>query len=130
MEHAATIKQLPCPACGFMTIEASYGSYGVCPVCEWEEDGVQLANPTSDGGANGRSLAEEQARALAKYPVTVELASGYRRSRSWRPLTSAEIAAFERLRAQTHWHHMAVVSEEEAYWALQYIGTAATPEHD
>ncbi|HGM7319376.1 TPA: CPCC family cysteine-rich protein [Stenotrophomonas maltophilia] len=43
---------LPCPSCGLLTLEDCYGSFAICPICDWEDDGVQLANPTSAGGAN------------------------------------------------------------------------------
>jgi uncharacterized Zn finger protein (UPF0148 family) len=49
-----------CPACGFRVFARGYGSYEVCPICDWEDDGVQLANPTSGGGANAESLADMQ----------------------------------------------------------------------
>ena len=76
---------LPCPACGFLTVEGCYGSYGICAVCGWEDDGVQLANPACGGGANSESLIEAQTAAIGEYPVSVEVADGYRRDRRWRP---------------------------------------------
>jgi len=107
---------IPCPCCGFLTLEGPYGSYALCPVCGWEDDGVQLANPTSAGGANGYALAEAQARALANYPVNIELAKGCRRSTRWRPLNAKEVEAANARRAIKHWHSMAVCEESEAYW--------------
>jgi hypothetical protein len=107
---------LPCPSCGFLTIEASYGSYVICPICDWEDDGVQLANPTSGGGANAESLAQAQEAALSRFPLGVEVAGGFRRSASWRPLSSAEIEHYESLGSGKHWHTKAVSQEGEAYW--------------
>ncbi|WP_258179562.1 CPCC family cysteine-rich protein [Stenotrophomonas maltophilia] len=89
---------LPCPSCGFLTLEDFYGSYAICPLCNWEDDGVQLANPTSAGGANGESLAQAQQNALSSFPPGVEVASGFRRGSSWRPLSSTEIGHYEALR--------------------------------
>lgn len=46
---------LPCPCCGSRTI-GEVGAYEVCDVCGWEDDPVQLADPTYAGGANAESL--------------------------------------------------------------------------
>ena len=89
---------LPCPSCGFLTLEDCYGSFAICPICDWEDDGVQLANPTSAGGANSESLAQAQQNAVSRFPLGVEVASGFRRGTSWRPLSSAEIGHYEALR--------------------------------
>ena len=51
-----------CPCCGFFTLPLPPpGSYALCPVCDWEDDGVQFADPDHEGGANAESL--NQARA-------------------------------------------------------------------
>jgi hypothetical protein len=51
----------PCPCCGYYTLDAPpAGSFDLCAVCYWEDDGVQLRDPTYTGGANKLSL--EQAR--------------------------------------------------------------------
>jgi len=44
----------PCPCCGCLTLHGR-GSYEVCPVCFWEDDGQD--DPYADevwGGPNGR----------------------------------------------------------------------------
>ncbi|WP_255989182.1 CPCC family cysteine-rich protein [Chitinolyticbacter albus] len=105
---------LPCPCCGFLTFEEAYGSYSICPVCDWEDDGLQLANPVAAGGANHRSLAQAQAVALSKLPEHIELARGYRRGRSWRPLLPQEIAMAQ-LQTQTGLRSE-VLDEADAYW--------------
>jgi hypothetical protein len=47
----------PCPCCGYLTMASQErGSFDVCPVCYWEDDRTQLADPTSDVGANSVSL--------------------------------------------------------------------------
>src|SRR5579871_5254763 len=46
----------PCPCCGYLVFRGLPGSFEVCPVCWWEDDGQQLADPTYPGGANGPSL--------------------------------------------------------------------------
>lgn len=47
----------PCPCCGFLTLDqVDPGTYQICPVCYWEDDEVQLADPSYEGGANQVSL--------------------------------------------------------------------------
>jgi Cysteine-rich CPCC len=48
----------PCPCCGFLTMREPPGSYVICPICAWEDDGVQYADPSYEGGANGISLTQ------------------------------------------------------------------------
>jgi hypothetical protein len=51
----------PCPCCGYYTFGAPLdSSFDICPVCYWEDDGVQLRDPTYAGGANKLSLAQAQ----------------------------------------------------------------------
>ncbi|HIS53232.1 MAG TPA: hydrolase [Candidatus Onthomonas avicola] len=46
-----------CPCCGFYTFEQRpCGNYGICPVCFWEDDPIQLKNKNYEGGANTVSL--------------------------------------------------------------------------
>ncbi len=108
---------LPCPVCGFKTFEENYGSYVICEICGWEDDGVQLANPCSEGGANKESLAEAQEKALAKYPLNVQLAEGYKRSHQWRPLTKEEIEEYKIQKSEKYYFNKAVLYESETYWA-------------
>ena len=99
-------------------MEGMYGSYVICDVCGWEDDGVQLANPTSEGGANKKSLAQAQEAALTKYPPHIQVAEGNRRGTKWRPLHPDEIEAANSMKATKHWISPAVVNEHEAYWCL------------
>ena len=41
-------------------MEEPPGSYGICPVCFWEDDQVQLRWPDWSGGANKPSLVDAQ----------------------------------------------------------------------
>jgi len=50
----------PCPCCGHQVFEEPPGSYDICGVCFWEDDGFQIAFPMMDGGANSNSLFESQ----------------------------------------------------------------------
>lgn len=46
-----------CLCCGFLTLsEEPPGTFEICPVCYWEDDNVQAANPDYQGGANPVSL--------------------------------------------------------------------------
>jgi hypothetical protein len=48
-----------CPCCGYFTLEElRENSFETCPVCYWENDGVQLDDPNYGGGANTVSLNE------------------------------------------------------------------------
>jgi hypothetical protein len=50
----------PCPACGYLVFSNPVGSYDICPICNWEDDPVQLQHPDLAGGANKVSLIEAQ----------------------------------------------------------------------
>lgn len=46
-----------CLCCGYLTLgEEPPGTFQICPVCYWEDDPVQAADPMYEGGANGVSL--------------------------------------------------------------------------
>ncbi|MBC6610622.1 hydrolase [Hymenobacter sp. BT507] len=46
-----------CFCCDYFTFsEANTHTFDICPVCFWEDDRVQVANPTYAGGANTVSL--------------------------------------------------------------------------
>ena len=46
-----------CPCCGYYTLdERPDNTFQICPVCFWEDDGVQLNDPDYEGGANEMSL--------------------------------------------------------------------------
>lgn len=86
----STEVEFPCPSCGFLVFAESIGSYDICPVCDWEDDPVQLRFPTMAGGANGGSLAEYQSQILVEIPVTVREQDGFRRAADWRPLEAGD----------------------------------------
>lgn len=54
--------RFPCPCCGYPTLlEPPPGTYELCPVCFWEDDGIPFEDPTYRGGANTISLNEARA---------------------------------------------------------------------
>lgn len=46
-----------CPVCRKHTFKEDNG-FEICPVCKWEDDGVQRDDPDYPGGANHISLNE------------------------------------------------------------------------
>lgn len=55
--HGEPLGEFPCPCCRFLTLqEPPPGTYEICAMCGWEDDGVQFEDPDYVGGANGTSL--------------------------------------------------------------------------
>ena len=46
---------IKCPICGQYNF-AMENDFDVCPICNWENDGVQMNDPTYWGGANDLCL--------------------------------------------------------------------------
>ena len=108
---------IPCPSCGFLTIdEEGYGSYRLCQICDWEDDGVQLANPACGGGANQLSLVESQSQALCAHPLSEDTWQGIKRDAAWRPLNESEIHVALAESEESYWKNKAVYSSLDAYW--------------
>lgn len=84
----------PCPCCGFETLdEKSPGTFGICAVCDWEDDNVQFADPDFPGGANRDSLRQFQKQwlksaSVGEAEIVIE-GRRYRRDPNWRPLGPA-----------------------------------------
>lgn len=110
----------PCPACGSLVLADAPGSYEICSVCGWEDDAVQLANPTSGGGANSASLVEAQA------PVR-DRAPGVPRDPAWRPVSEQEIAWH---RAECVWAKTPFPNRETElyYWQHPFERVYSTPD--
>ena len=54
-------KKYPCPCCGYETLpEKPPGTFNICAICFWEDDGYQFDNPDFEGGANHPSLRQAQ----------------------------------------------------------------------
>jgi hypothetical protein len=61
-----------CPCCGYETLdEEPPGTYDICEICFWEDDGVQYKDPDYRGGANHVSLREAQ-RNFSEYGACEE----------------------------------------------------------
>jgi len=69
----------PCPCCGYLTMPELRGSYGICPVCLWEDDEVQFDEPDFAGGANKVSLNEAR-KNFRRYGVSDPRFSGEQRA--------------------------------------------------
>ncbi len=86
----------PCPCCGYITFDEPPGSYDICEVCFWEDDGSQLRWPQNAGGANVPSLIEAQ-RNFANFGACEQRLIRYvrqptssdRRDPGWRPIDLA-----------------------------------------
>jgi hypothetical protein len=58
-ENLLERRRLACLCCGHPTrTEKTSGAFEICPVCFWEDDSVQSADPGYAGGANAVSLLE------------------------------------------------------------------------
>ena len=78
-----------CPCCGYKTLP-DRGAYEVCPVCWWEDEGVE---PWEYSGPNGQTLVEAQQEFLAqRLPYRLRPGKvrgpkrGEERDPDWRPL--------------------------------------------
>ena len=50
-----------CPCCGIYSYEEEIGgTYFICPICNWEDDAIQLREPDNNIGANRYSLNESR----------------------------------------------------------------------
>ncbi|MBA3684619.1 MAG: hypothetical protein H0W72_05195 [Planctomycetes bacterium] len=91
-----TASKYPCPACGFTTFcEEGAGSYDICTVFGWEDDGVQYRYPDLTGGANRESLLEAQTAALLNWPLIERTFAGQIRDLAWKPLVPADLETSE-----------------------------------
>ncbi|MFS0656855.1 CPCC family cysteine-rich protein [Bacillus sp. 179-C3.3 HS] len=55
-----------CPCCGYKTLdEEPPGTYDICDICFWEDDGTQYEDPDYVGGANVVSLKQAQRNFMA-----------------------------------------------------------------
>ena len=57
IEAQPSEKLLPCPCCDYRTL-AKRAEYDICPVCFWEDDGVDLDELEQHSGPNHMTLSE------------------------------------------------------------------------
>ena len=110
----------PCPACGSLVLADTPGSYQLCSVCDWEDDAVQLANPTTGGGANRCSLVEAQASPRDHAP-------GVPRDPAWRPVSEQEIA-WHRAECVTAGTPFPNPATDVYYWRHPFERVYSTPD--
>ena len=62
------VERVKCPVCEKHEFDA-WGDFDVCPICGWENDGVQMNNHNLSGGANPESVNEARKiyQATGKY---------------------------------------------------------------
>lgn len=49
-------KKRPCPCCAYLTLPEELDTFLICPICFWEDDGLQSEDPEFEGGANKCNL--------------------------------------------------------------------------
>ena len=66
---------MKCPICGKYEFE-EYDDFDICPVCNWENDGLQYDDHNYAGGANDLSVNEARIEYFViNHPVTAEKAA-------------------------------------------------------
>jgi hypothetical protein len=94
------------------------GSYDICPICNWEDDHVQLSYPGLRGGANKGSLKDYQDMILAKIPVGIIEYQGYKRYPKWRPLRDEECLNPAEKGGGIEYFHAAASTNASYYWEM------------
>jgi hypothetical protein len=83
-----------CPCCGYKTLdEEPPGTYDICEICFWEDDGVQFNDPDFEGGANVPSLRQAQknfiefgAKEFTRVKYVRKPSKSDERNLNWKPL--------------------------------------------
>ncbi|MET3194127.1 hypothetical protein ABID96_001095 [Bacillus sp. OAE603] len=90
------MKKYTCPCCGLKTFSEPNGSYEICLVCAWQDDGVMNDNPDYWGGANQVCLRQAQ-RNYIKFGVSEKRFIGrlvrknYEKDPLWKPVWEKEL---------------------------------------
>lgn len=85
--HINSSNKYKCPCCSYFTLDHKpNNTFELCPGCFWEDDAVQLHDPSYEGGANTMSLnqakenyslfgvIDERFREFVRAPTQEELA--------------------------------------------------------
>jgi len=80
--------KVACPCCGYLVFD-SRGDYEICPICSWEDDLVQIADPWFEGGANTPSLERSQ-RNFRTFGAKEERFAACVRDPGWRPVVESD----------------------------------------
>lgn len=88
-----------CPCCGYLTLDDPQpGSFELCPICFWEDDSAQSANPDDEGGANRQSLrqSERNFADFGAYDSSMcrnvrPVSEADRRDPNWAPLSQPDL---------------------------------------
>jgi hypothetical protein len=83
-----------CPCCGHKTFtKEPNGTYDICQVCYWEDDPIQLNEPSYEGGANRVSLKQAQRNFIELGACEVGMKPNVRqpnleepKDKNWKPL--------------------------------------------
>ena len=90
------MRKFACPCCGYLVLEEKF-CWNICPICYWEDDPLQIADPWYEGGAKLPNLKKSQEnfrsfgvmeQRFAKYvrpPTSDDLMDP-----AWRPVESAD----------------------------------------
>ena len=73
--------EFPCPVCGHDSFGEPPGSFGICGICNWEDDPTQIRHPRMRGGANTGSIFDYQQRSDTWTITDTDI-----RDPNWRPL--------------------------------------------
>jgi hypothetical protein len=110
-----------CPVCGFIVFSEPSGSFDICPVCQWEDDHVQLAYPGLGGGANGASLWDYQKVFFANHSLDLKRYRGYQKDPEWRPLILDDLQNTESAPSTgLEYFYAAGADAPQYYWKKHY----------
>lgn len=109
----------PWPCCGFRVFDEPRGSFDICPICGWEDDPLQGANPCTGRSATSEPLV--QAQDNFQFTPDADLdecaESGFRRDLQWRRLNMNERQIFNGESSRVaEFPNSRVATIEEYYW--------------
>lgn len=118
----------PCASCGFLVFDEPVGSYDICPICDWEDDHVQLRYPRMGGGANRKSLLESQIEILESIPAEIREHDGHIRHPNWRPLRYVDcVVESDGPKTGLEYFQAATENPSPYYWDKPSFGFQSMP---